>query len=142
MNKVILIGRVGADPIAKTLRNGSSMVKFSVATKGTYTPKGKDKPDPDWHNIVAWGKTAEYVERFNIRKGAKIAIEGKLKPFSYKKDNSEDTVKGVNVEIDTFELLDSKSDTQSNLNHTQLHPHPDSIPVPTEQAADDDDLPF
>lgn len=77
-NKVQLIGRVGQDPEILNLETGRKMAKFSLATHENYTnAKGDKVENTYWHNVVAWGKTAEIVEQF-VNKGKEIAVEGKL----------------------------------------------------------------
>lgn len=82
-NKVQLIGNLGQDPELVTLENGSKLAKFSIATSESYkNAKGEKVEDTQWHNIVAWGKTAEIVENYLV-KGKQVAIEGKLTHRSY-----------------------------------------------------------
>ncbi len=82
-NKVQLIGNLGQDPEVVELENGSKLAKFSVATNETFrNAKGEKVTDTQWHNIVAWGKTAEIVEKY-LSKGSEIAVEGKLIHRSY-----------------------------------------------------------
>jgi len=79
-NKVQLIGRVGQDPEITNLDAGKKRAKFSIATHENYTnAKGEKVENTDWHNVVAWGKTAEIIEQF-VTKGKEIAVEGKLTP--------------------------------------------------------------
>ncbi len=81
-NKVQLIGNAGMEPEIKDV-NGSKLAKLSIATNESYTNKsGERVTDTQWHNIVAWGKTAELIERF-VTKGKEMAIEGKLNTRSY-----------------------------------------------------------
>lgn len=139
MNKVILVGRVGAHPEVQTFGSGNLRASFSLATRGTFKPKGKEKPDPDWHNIVAWNKTADVIQKLNVAKGSQVAIEGKLQPYSYQ-NKSGDTVRGVNVVVDTIELLDNPKKQGQDI--SQLHPHPASVPPVLPMGDDQDDLPF
>ena len=77
-NSVLLIGLLGADPEFKTLENGRQMTKFSLATNDFYSNKNGDKiENTQWHNIVAWGKTAENMGKL-LKKGKKVVIRGKL----------------------------------------------------------------
>ncbi len=81
-NKVQLIGNVGMDPEVKDV-NGNKLAKFALATNESYTNKqGERVQETQWHNLVAWGKTAEIVERF-VTKGKEIAVEGKLNTRSF-----------------------------------------------------------
>mgnify|MGYP001175030459 CR=1 FL=1 len=64
-NKVQLIGNLGQDPEIVTLENGNKLAKFSIATSDTYkNAMGEKVEDTQWHQIVAWGKTADIVENF------------------------------------------------------------------------------
>ncbi|PTX45233.1 single-strand binding protein [Christiangramia gaetbulicola] len=82
-NTVQLIGHVGNDPEIVNLESGKKLAKFSVATNESYkNAKGEKITDTQWHNIVAWGKTAELIENY-VPKGKEIGIEGKLTSRSY-----------------------------------------------------------
>ncbi|RNC92020.1 MAG: single-stranded DNA-binding protein [Allomuricauda sp.] len=82
-NKVQLIGNLGQDPEIVNLDNGSKLAKFSIATNEIYkNAKGEKVTDTQWHNVVAWGKTADIVENF-LMKGKEVAIEGRLTNRSY-----------------------------------------------------------
>lgn len=77
-NKVQLIGNLGQDPEIINLESGNKLAKFSVATNETYrNAKGEKVTDTQWHQVVAWGKTAEIVENY-LGKGKEVAVEGKL----------------------------------------------------------------
>lgn len=82
-NRVQLIGNLGKDPEIKHLDNGKVMAKFSLATSESYRNKEGDKvTETQWHNIIAWGKQAEIVEKY-FEKGKEIALDGKLLHRSY-----------------------------------------------------------
>lgn len=82
-NSVQLIGHLGQDPEIVNLDSGSKLAKFSIATSDSYrNAKGEKVEDTQWHNIVAWGKTAEIVENYLV-KGKQVAVEGKLIHRSY-----------------------------------------------------------
>ncbi|MDY8134537.1 single-stranded DNA-binding protein [Aquimarina sp. 2201CG5-10] len=101
-NKVQLIGNLGQEPEIITLDSGRKLAKFSIATNDYYYNKQGDKvTDTQWHNIVAWGKTADIVEKY-VTKGQEIAIEGKLTSRSY--DDNEGTKRYI-TEVVCSELL-------------------------------------
>lgn len=101
-NKVQLIGNLGQDPEVVNLDSGSKLAKFSIATNETYrNTKGDKVTDTQWHNIVAWGKLAEVVEKF-LHKGSEVAVEGKLIHRSYENKEGE---KRFISEIKCNELL-------------------------------------
>ena len=88
-NKVQLIGNLGNDPEIINLESGKMLAKFSIATNDSYkNAKGEKITDTQWHNIIAWGKTAEIVEKY-VTKGKEIAIEGKLTSRSYETKEGE-----------------------------------------------------
>lgn len=81
-NKVHLIGNVG-DPKSHTFESGKKVTTFTLATNETYrNANGEKLQDTQWHNLVAWGKTAEIIDRY-VTKGKEVAIEGKLTSRSY-----------------------------------------------------------
>jgi single-strand DNA-binding protein len=101
-NKVQLIGNLGNAPEVKTLESGKKMARFSVATNEIYrNAKGEKVTETQWHNLVAWGKVAEIVEKY-LTKGKEVAIEGKLINRSY---NDKEGNKKYITEIQVNELL-------------------------------------
>ena len=101
-NKVQLIGNLGNDPEIVNLDGGSKLAKFSIATNETYkNAKGDKVTDTQWHNVVAWGKTAEIVENY-LTKGNEVAVEGKLIHRTYETKEGE---KRYITEVRCNELL-------------------------------------
>lgn len=101
-NKVQLIGNLGNDPEIVNLDGGAKLAKFSIATNETYkNAKGEKITDTQWHNVVAWGKTAEIVENY-LAKGNEVAVEGKLTHRSYETKEGE---KRYITEVKCNELL-------------------------------------
>ncbi|EAS19887.1 MULTISPECIES: single-stranded DNA-binding protein [Nonlabens] len=101
-NKVQLIGNLGQTPEIKVLDSGNKLAKFSIATTDRYKNKqGELVNDTQWHNIIAWGKTADIVEQY-VQKGNQIGVEGKLTSRSYE---DKDGIKRYVTEIVCSELL-------------------------------------
>jgi single-strand DNA-binding protein len=101
-NKVQLIGKLGMAPEVKTLDGGKKLAKMSIATNETYkNAKGEKVTETQWHNLIAWGKTAEIAEKF-LDKGSDVAIEGKLIHRNYV---DKDGVKRYVTEIEISEFL-------------------------------------
>ena len=101
-NKVQLIGNLGNDPEIVTLESGKKLAKFSIATNDSYkNNKGERVTDTQWHNVVAWGKTAEIIESF-VTKGKEVAIEGKLTTRSWEDKEGQ---KRYTTEVVCNELL-------------------------------------
>ena len=88
-NKVQLIGNLGNDPEIIALESGRKLAKFSLATNESYKDvNGEKQTKTDWHNIVAWGKTAEIIEKY-VTKGKEVAVEGKLITRNYETKEGE-----------------------------------------------------
>lgn len=88
-NRVQLFGNPGMDPEVKSLENGNKLARFSMATNDHYkNAKGEKVTDTQWHNVIAWGKTAELVEKF-VRKGKELGVEGKLVNRQYESKDGE-----------------------------------------------------
>ena len=103
-NKVQLIGNLGNDPEIITLESGQKLAKFSLATNEYYKDaEGQKQTKTQWHNLVAWNKTAEIIENY-VSKGKEIAIEGKLTNRSWddKEGNKRYTTEVVVSEVVLF----------------------------------------
>lgn len=101
-NKVQLIGNVGNAPEIRNTENGKKMARFSIATNEIYhNSKGEKIKETQWHNLLAWDKLAEIVEK-HLAKGAEVAIEGKLMTRNY--IDKEGTKKYI-TEIQVHDLL-------------------------------------
>tara|TARA_B110000967_G_scaffold166246_1_gene174225 strand:+ start:4891 stop:5223 length:333 start_codon:yes stop_codon:yes gene_type:complete len=103
-NKVQLIGNLGNDPEIITLDSGKKLAKFSLATNEYYKDAdGQKQTKTEWHNLVAWNKTAELIENY-VTKGKEIAIEGKLtsRTWDDKEGNKRYTTEVVVNEVVLF----------------------------------------
>jgi single-strand DNA-binding protein len=86
INKVILIGNLGADPEMRFTQNGAPVASFTVATTEKW--KGQDgqmKEQTEWHRVIAWQRLAEICGEY-LSKGSRVYIEGKLQTRSWEKD--------------------------------------------------------
>ena len=82
-NRVQLIGNLGNTPEIKDFEGGKKLAKLSIATNESYrNQKGELVKETQWHNVIAWGKTAKIVEEY-LDKGAEVCISGKLTSRSY-----------------------------------------------------------
>ncbi|MEK6783599.1 MAG: single-stranded DNA-binding protein [Bacteroidota bacterium] len=105
-NSVNLIGRLGKDPEVKTFGN-SQKASFSIATTDAYkNQKGEKVEDTQWHNIVIWGKLADVAGKF-LKKGAEVAVEGKLIHRAYETDKGEKKYV-TEINVNDFLMLGSK----------------------------------
>lgn len=88
-NNVQLIGNLGNAPEMKEFDSGKKMVNFSLATTDYYmNQQGQKVNDTQWHKLVAWGKTAEYINNY-VDKGNRVALSGKLVHRSYTDKDSQ-----------------------------------------------------
>lgn len=86
INKVILVGNLGADPEMRYTAGGTAVCRLKVATSRRYTDKqGNRQEETAWHRVDAWGKLAEICGQY-LAKGKQVYIEGRLKYGSYEKD--------------------------------------------------------
>ena len=132
---VILIGRVGADPIIKTFDNGDNIASLSLATteRGYKTKDGREVPErTEWHNIQFFRGLATVVE-MHVKKGALLYVEGKIKTRSWEKDQVKHYV--TEIIADEMKMLGGKSGGQE-----QAHVE-NQTPIQFSETADDG-LPF
>jgi single-strand DNA-binding protein len=123
MNKVMLIGNVGADPEVRYIDQGVAVASLRLATteRGYTLKNGTQVPDQtEWHNVVLWRQLAETVEKY-VHKGDKLYIEGKLHTRSYD-DRSGNKRYVVEIWADAMEMLSPKS--QAPAESQPLTPNP------------------
>lgn len=83
VNKVIIVGRLGADPELKTVGSGQQVARLSVATSENWVDReGQKQERTEWHRIVVWGKLADIVGR-HLAKGRQVYVEGRLQTRSW-----------------------------------------------------------
>lgn len=110
MNKVILIGRLTADPELRQTQNGTSFCKFTVAVNRKFANKDTGEREADFISCQAWRQTAEFINRY-FKKGQMIAVEGTLRTGSYQdKNHSDVTHYTTDVLAENVEFCGSKSD--------------------------------
>ncbi|GLR16865.1 single-stranded DNA-binding protein [Portibacter lacus] len=108
-NSVSLTGHLGKDVEIITLDSGAKIARTSIATNNSYTNRQGEKiQEVEWHNIIAWNRTAELMERL-LKKGTRVMIEGMLKNETYK--NKEGVIRyNTKVQINNFQKLTAKED--------------------------------
>ncbi len=131
VNKVILIGNLGADPEIRYTPSGMAVCRLSVATSRRFTDKqGNRQEETAWHRVDAWGKLAEICSQY-LSKGRQVYIEGRLKYGSYEKDG----VKHYTTDIiaENLQMLGGPG--------TRLQ-EPEPGFAPPEGGVPEDDIPF
>ena len=118
VNKVILVGNVGKDPVLRYFDKGAAKATFPLATSETYTnQQGETITTTEWHNIVLWRELAEIAEK-TVKKGAHVYIVGKIKTRSYV---DKDGVNKYITEIlaDTLLVLEKKQSTGTSSSQSE-----------------------
>lgn len=108
MNKVILIGRLVADPEIRYTQSGKAVASYRLAVDRPFKQDGQQ--EADFINCVAWGKTGEFAGNY-LHKGTKIAIEGRIQTGSYEKDGVKHYT--TDIVVDRHEFCESRSSGQA-----------------------------
>lgn len=145
INKVILIGRLTADPELRQTQSGVASCRFTVAADRKFADKNTGEKQSDFITCVAWRQTAEFVSRY-FNKGKMIALEGSLRTGKYQDKNHEDvTHYTTEVYVDNVEFVGGKGDggQQTQTAPTQVAPTPtaETIPAVAEETSNED-IPF
>ena len=137
VNKVILIGHLGADPEMKALPSGMQMAKLRVATSETWNDKasGQRQEKTEWHNVIVYDKLAGICERY-LSKGQLVFIEGSIQTRSW--DDKESGQKRYMTEIKArdMKMLGGRPEGSSGVGPAV------SEPTPAPGGGEDDDVPF
>lgn len=117
LNKVMIIGNLGADPELRYSPQGAAFANFSIATTDVWFDKvsGEKQERTEWHKIVTFGKTAENCAKY-LAKGRQVYVEGKLQTSSYEKDGQ--THYMTKIVADTIQFLGTKQDGASGYGGT------------------------
>ena len=134
MNKIFLSGRLTRDPEIRRSEAGKTVFLFSLAvTRAMYMP---DKQNTDFFDCVAFGLTAEQMQKTDLHKGSKILVEGETRIESYTNRNGEKKIK-TQVAVFRYELLDSRKnpaqivkETAQSFDDLGLADDDDDIDVP------------
>lgn len=156
LNKVQLIGRLGADPEVKHLENGVAVARIRMATTETYKDKEGNRQElTEWHTVIAWRGLAEVAEKY-MHKGDLIYVEGKINNREYQSQSGEKKY-STEIKADNISMLGGKREGGGGGNRPPM-PGEESEPMrrdnspgyvdnggsadmPTAPAANDD-LPF
>lgn len=148
INKAILIGRLGEDPISKEV-NGNVLANFSVATSESWHDKtGKKQERTEWHKIAVWGRQAEIAIQY-LKKGSRVYLEGKIQTEKFQDKNTGADKYITKVVLSGFDsklqLLDSKNAQQNPDQSSQAKAPPvkEHTPIePVEADEFEDEIPF
>jgi len=153
INKVILVGNLGAKPEIKYASNGNAISNLSVATSESWTDKntGQKQERTEWHRVSLFGKVAEIAGQY-LDKGSKVYVEGKLQTRKWQDQSGQDrytTEVVISGFSGTLQMLDRRDDSNSS-----MQSQPQSTPQPAQNAQQapsitpvaqdefEDDIPF
>lgn len=109
LNKAFLIGNVGKAPDTRSLQGGAKVSQFTLATTERFTDRGGESHEnTEWHTVVVWNKSAEFVERF-VKKGAQVFVEGKIRTREWS-DQQGNKRYSTEIVADKIQLLDKKEE--------------------------------
>ena len=157
VNKVILIGNLGADPEVRSLPSGGKVVNLSIATSESWRDKnsGERKERTEWHRVVIFSEGLVRVAEQYLKKGAKVYVEGQLQTRKWQDQSGQDkysteiVLQGFNS---TLTMLDGRGDGESSGGFSGPNPS-ERRPAPAarrpaanapafESGSSDDDIPF
>ena len=148
LNKVLLIGRLGADPEIKQMVNGKSVARLSLATSQSWKDKntGEKKEKTEWHRVVVFNEGLVNVVQQYLKKGAQIYVEGQLSTRKWKDEQSgqdkfstEIIIQGYNSSLTMLGGGNSAGSSIANDNNKSLNNNDDMSQISNEM---DDEIPF
>lgn len=151
VNKVILVGNLGADPEVKYLEGDNVVANFSLATTESYKDKSGNRVDQtEWHDLEVWGAQAKVVEQY-LRKGSQLFVEGKIRTEKWTDENNQPR-RRTRIRVLNFTMLGGKpegmSGNQPSNAASASNPKPATSASNANSSPDivlddtDDDLPF
>lgn len=132
VNKVILVGHLGADPEARSMTNGGEVVNLRLATSETWKDKGGARQErTEWHSVVIFNENIGRVAKSYLRKGSRVYLEGSLQTRKWTDQNGNDKYT-TEIVIQRFRgelvLLDTKGgDAHQNAAERELAPTDDEL---------------
>ncbi|MEA3275805.1 MAG: single-stranded DNA-binding protein [Pseudomonadota bacterium] len=149
VNKVILIGNLGADPETRYMPNGNAVANINIATSEQWRDRntGENQERTEWHRVALFGKLGEIAGQY-LRKGAKVYIEGKIRTRKWQDQSGQDRY-STEVVADQMQMLDSRGggasvpfDEPGGGQPQRVGEAPQPQPQPLEKPDFDDDIPF
>ncbi len=138
VNKVILVGRLGADPETKSIGQGTIVTHLNLATSESWMKEGQKQERTEWHRIVVWGKLAEICGKY-LSKGRQVYVEGRLQTRNWEDPQGQ---KRYTTEIvaNTVQFLGAANEKGSSPNTSSPSPEQDFGPEPSFSSSEE--IPF
>lgn len=152
INKVILIGNIGADPEIRHMPNGTAVANINLATSESWKDKntGELQERTEWHRVVFYQRLAEIVAEY-LKKGSKVYVEGRLQTRKWQDKTSGQDRYTTEIIANEMQMLDSRggsassdasSFTTQNTSATRSKREANPLPEMASEAFEDDDIPF
>lgn len=146
VNKVILVGNLGADPETRYTASGSAVSNLSVATSRSWRDKqsGDTREETEWHRVVLFGRLAEVAAEY-LKKGSKVYLEGRLQTRKWQDKQGQDRWT-TEVVCEDMQMLDSRGGGAASFGgggggqRPQRSEQPAAAPAPSDDF--DDEIPF
>jgi single-strand DNA-binding protein len=150
VNKVIILGNLGADPEVRALPSGMKVANINIATSESYTGKdGQRVEQTEWHRVELWDNLANIAEQY-LKKGNQVYIEGKIRSEEWQ-DKSGATVRGYRIRATSLNLIGGRNDRPAG-ETPESRPRPEAVKLGNDASAgtaafppmmeEGDDLPF
>ena len=135
INKVILLGNLGADPELRTTAGGDAVATISIATSDSWKDKntGEEQQKTEWHRVVFFRRMAEVVGQY-LKKGSSVYIEGQLQTNSYEDKNTGEKKFSTQIVARDMQMLGSRNNSET-LTDSSEEASMDQTPM-------DDEIPF
>jgi len=142
VNKVIILGRLGKDPEMRYAPSGTAIATFSIATNHNQKSEGEWVEKTEWHNILAFGKTAEFSGEY-LSKGKQVFVEGRLQTSSWE-DQQGDKKYKTELVVNEIQIIGGKGDGGSSSSSKDAPSTTEAQKQATPEPAseEEDDLPF
>ena len=141
LNKVMLIGNVGADPIIRQTQDGKKIATLSLATTDSWKDKatGEKRDKTEWHRVVLWRRLAEIAGEY-LKKGSKVYIEGQLQTRKWEQDGqTRYTTEVVGRDMQFLDSRGGSSADSSSYENANQDTNSQNLP---DSGITDDDIPF
>lgn len=143
INKVILLGRLGKDPVVRRLENGRVVANVTMATNDYYTKDGQRMESTEWHNLEMWDKQAETAEKY-LKKGGLLYVEGKIRTDRYTDAEGQER-QTKKIRVNNFQMMGSMLGSRNEDGHRNDAQNDSHTSDPTPNMGvdhEDDGLPF
>lgn len=126
INKVILVGNIGADPEIRAFESGNSVARFRLATTEKFKREGEVQTVSEWHNVEAWGQTAAFIDQ-NVRKGDRLYVEGSIHYQEYTTRQGEKRYQTI-IRAQSVKMLTSRREAEQTTDQAQEQEQPAAQP--------------